>query len=524
VIPAIAIEQFLRQERDDHRWMKDLPRREIDAALARMRPAPHLWPGLRLHQKVGFLLGVAYPQFSFWIDMGGGKSLLSLELLRYWFQIGRIKRAIVFVISDKAFPTWERQHAQYNIGIPYVTLDGASSKQKWAKLRAFGDGIVFVTYPGAVAMVSERVRRKGKVKMRLNPVLVEELGAGVGAVVFDESTRVGIKSLTNKMLLMLTYDIDIRYALAGRPFGRDPSLLWSQQYLIDEGASLGGSLSLFQQAFFTESKNDLGFAVKSFDKRKKKKLARLLQHRSITYEMDELLDLPRRSEIAETVRLPQEAQSYYRKVVDEIMAARGNLKAMENAFLRMRQLSSGFLSFRIAEADRDADEVAGERVEVAFKDNPKLELLLDLVSELPFDRKMVIFYEFTFSGRLIVERLRKEGFDSVWLWSGTKDVRGSLARFADDPRCQVCVVNNKVGAYSIDGLQIANYGVFYESPVSAIDREQAERRLWRQGQERRVFQYDLITLGTVDQKIRDYHKEGRDLIKALLHDPSTMLK
>jgi SNF2 family DNA or RNA helicase len=86
------------------------------------------------------------------------------------------------------------------------------------------------------------------------------------------------------------------------------------------------------------------------------------------------------------------------------------------------------------------------------------------------------------------------------------------------------VINNKVGAYSLDGLQeVANYTMFYESPVSPIDREQAERRLRREGQKRRVFQYDLVTRGTVDEKILTFHAEGEELFKALVRNPKSIL-
>jgi SNF2 family DNA or RNA helicase len=97
-------------------------------------------------------------------------------------------------------------------------------------------------------------------------------------------------------------------------------------------------------------------------------------------------------------------------------------------------------------------------------------------------------------------------------------------RFQTDPGCRFAVINNKVGAYSIDGLQyVANYLFVYESPVPVIDREQMERRLIRDGQANTVFIYDLVVQGTLDSRILDFHREGDDLLAALREDPRTVL-
>ncbi len=134
-----------------------------------------------------------------------------------------------------------------------------------------------------------------------------------------------------------------------------------------------------------------------------------------------------------------------------------------------------------------------------------------------------MFYDFTFSGRRIYEALKARERGAIWLWSGTKDSAGDLRAFQEGPDVEVAVVNNRVGAYSLDGLQVANYLFFYESPVSVIDREQAERRVRRQGQTRHIFQYDLLARGTFDRRILDYHSEGEDLLKALREDPRNLL-
>jgi hypothetical protein len=523
MIPQAAIDQYLAEQRDDHRWMKKLTHADIDAALASLDPRPRLYPKLRLHQKVCIYLGIAFPQFLFFCDMGTGKTVITLELMRYWMDCGKLNRAIIFVTSDKAFPTWEKQNRQYDINLPYVTLEDSASVDKWAALESFDSGLIFATYPGAVAMTTTKVRIKGKNKMAIDDDKAEQLFEGVDAFVMDESTRAGNDSLWHKLCLRLCRNTEIHYGLAGRPFGRNPELLWRQYYLIDEGEAMGETLGLFRAAFFTATKNPYAerrsprgkYAMDyTFKARMLPQLRQMMQHRSITYRAKECIDLPKMLPVIEPVQLPEEAGAYCERFIQQVIAAQGNLREVKNIFLRMRQLSSGFLGFK--------DDESGERAEIEFAANPKRDRLFELIDSIPEDCKVVVFYDFTISGRRIMEELKRRKQGAIWLWSGTKDPREDKRRFEEDPNCTVAIINNRVGAYSLDGLQVANYGVFYETPVGSIDREQAERRLWRQGQERTVFLYDLVVEGTLDTKILEHHGEARSIMDVLANDARSL--
>jgi SNF2-related domain len=516
VLAKRAIERYLNAPRDDLRWLKKLSHREIDKLLAELRPRPHYNPKLGLHQKVGLYLGIKYGSFAFWYDMGTGKTFMSLELLQYWWDIGVLRRALVFVISDKAYPTWERQLREYKISVPYCTLDSGSSEGKWKTLDHFDEGIIFLHYPGAVAMVNGR----GKTKTKLDQKKVDRLLRDVDVVFYDESIKAGnIQSLTYKLCNKAAGVAEHRYPLSGMPFGRDPTPLWAQMYLADRGEALGETLGLFREAFFSEKDNYWGGPHSKkykFKTNLEPKLSRIIQHSSLTYTADECIDLPPVRRIIEPVKLSANTKAYYQEVISEVIAAKGNMRAMKNAFHRMRQLSSGFLGLK--------DDETGERAEIEFDENPKLERLLDFLDTLNENRKALIYYQYTVSGRRVSKAIKEElKIPHIWLWSGNKSAAKDMQRFMDDPDTRYAVIQNDLGAYSLDGLQVANYEFFFESPVSATIRSQAERRIIRQGQKHRnCFLYDLIVQGTVDEKILDFHTEGKDLFKALLADPARM--
>ncbi len=84
----------------------------------------------------------------------------------------------------------------------------------------------------------------------------------------------------------------------------------------------------------------------------------------------------------------------------------------------------------------------------------------------------------------------------------------------EEPDCRILVANSVSGGTGLN-LQIANYVIFYESPVSPIHRLQAEWRCYRAGQTKAVFIYDLVVAESVDEKILEFIKEGKNLLSTL---------
>lgn len=516
MIHPAEVRKFLARPRDSHAWIKKLSDEELDDELKALgfrssRPGKPL----RKLQKACILLCLAYPQLALWLDMGLGKTRVMLEVMNHFFLKGRGNPTILILVpSEETLEVWREQIEQWKIKIPYDILTNSASKTKWLQFMELDWGFIVATYPGIAALLSKRVKNKktGRTQLKLNPTAVKKFAGKIKAVIYDQSTKVGkVSTATFRVCRAVSKRAEYRYALAGRPFGRDPRPLWTQQWLVDHGETLGETQELFFDAFFIKKKNFFGGYKYKFDKTKRKLLARIMQHRSITYSVSEAEALPEVSRIPVKVKLPEDAGEYYRKAIEAIKKSKGNYQETKNIFLRMRQISSGFLGYK--------DDETGERAQLEFPTNPKRDAMLDLIDNIPYDRKFVIFYEYTHSGRGIYEALKEMGIKTGWLWAGTKDSAAMQREFKDPlSKMQGLVVNWRKGAMG-PNWQVANYMFFFESPVSPIDREEAERRCFRQGQELPGFLYDMICHGTADQKILEFIKQGDSAFKALLRDP-----
>lgn len=516
LIHPAAIKEFLGREHDDHAWLKKIPVSELDDQLKSLgfRAVRRDKP-LDRHQKVMILLGIAYPRFAFWAAMGSGKTRVILELLNYFWSLGKFSRGLILLPSESGVFSWVDQIEEWKIDIPFLALGNGGTDEKREAIEDFDEGLILATYHGLMWLFSKRHKKEAR---RINNIYrAKKFGSTLDALIPDESTKLGNQdSLIYRICrAIIRADRGPRFVwpLAGRPFGRDPTMMWSQQYLVDEGESLGDTLGIFRAAFFTEKKGWFKMYDYTFKEELRPKLTECIGHRSISYSVGECLILPKKIPMKRYVTLPKATRAYYDAAVQALWQARGDRKKIENAFLRMRQLSSGFLGYR--------DDETGDKAKLFFPSNPKLDLLIELATEVPEDRKFVVFHDFTPSGQMICKAMKKAKVKVEWLWGGTKNTQQILRDFNRDPSLQGLVVNSRLGSMVLN-LQIANYVFYFESPVGAIDRDQSEARVWRKGQTLPCFLYDLICKGTADQKILDFHSEGTGLLKALLRHPEIL--
>jgi hypothetical protein len=413
-----------------------------------------------------------------------------------------LNKGLVIAHSPDGLPVWEREAAlRSDLRVKICHLD----------LDEFIDGLednetdlIVVPWSGLQEMFGKRgINRYGNAKVYAQRDVVADAGSFLGLCIIDEiHLCMNHLSLRFNIAAAMTAECKFRLGLTGTPFGRNPFALWSQAFLVDRGETLGYNYYFFEQAFGTGRKNWFsGKQEYKFDKKKMPQLERKMSSLAMIYKRSEVEQQTVLSTVVE-LHMWGDQLDAYRDVVDKLVKLDRHSVEIQNTFHRLRQVASGYLPFK--------DRTGVERI-VHFRSNPKLEWLEEFAQHAPADVQVVIFHHYIHTGKLITDMLRRRGIAFGWLYGGSKDSRQIISDF-QDRRTHILVANATKGGMSID-MSTADYLIFYESPVSPIQRQQAQDRPMARGA-RSVTVDDLVCSG-VERRILHYLAEGQDLLAAL---------
>lgn len=517
LISKKAVAEFLARELDSFDWIKRLRTRTLLEELNSLPVRPQfkgeheMWR----HQLACHFVGVHRPRFLFLLPMGAGKTRIIINLLTQAKRERRLKHGLVVVPRLINMDSWERDIRLYSDLEPHLCSMESIEGKTDALLDPRGD-VTLIDYQGLCLALTNKKQSKGKHKLKRDDKLTREAQRVYNFLDFDEIHKLANhQSLWFAIARQLTKQADFVFGNTGTLFGNDPEEAWGQFYLVDQGETFGPNLALFRNAFFKKKTHMWKGEVWTPDRKKDAEFNRLLRNRSLEYAEEEISDLPPCLNHIEEVRMPHEQREHYNRAVSGLIEARGMLSELEAQWLRMRQITSGYLAWK--------DEY-GEH-EILFKQNPKLDLLERLADECCVQSKIVVAYNYTRTGQLIMERLKHLGLNPVWLWGGTKDPIAVKQRFLSDDDCRAFVMNFTSGGEGVDGLQtVARYLIVYESPVEPKARRQLLKRIHRPGQKYRSYVYDLVARGTVDRGILDGLAEGHDLYQALVNGSSHKIR
>lgn len=516
LISRAAVNEYESKRLANSDRIKNLPKRDLARLAAEMDPPVDFGPNPpRKHQLASVLLALKYGGYVLNLDMGLGKSYVALACHRWWAsrEAGPRRRMVVLVPNSVNVPEWLSQCATH---APEMEAGGFADKMRPEEKRALWESdadVVVMTYAAFLGLTCEKreaakggkkVGKRGKPRMEMVPSdkLIRDFSRRVLTICYDEGSMLrGHNGLYFRVARkLLKYDIR-RLLLNGTPFGKDPDAMWPQFYAIDGGETLGKTLGIFREVFYKVGTHSYtGGLVWTFDDSKRKQLMRRIRHRSIRYETSEVRDMPGLHRIRVPVQVPESTWAYYERLVAELENSRGNFQLLDSVWTRMRQLTAGFLDYK---------DPVGQRHAINFEENPKLDAVVDLVHRVPEGRQVVVFHEYTYTGKLVVDRLRKEKLEPVWIHGKGSGRSESLEKFKSGA-ARVLLLQNASGAFGLN-LQMANYAVFVESPADPIIRKQAEARIYRADQKHPCFIYDVACIGTKDVEILDAIEKGRNL-------------
>lgn len=425
------------------------------------------------------------------LDPGAGKTAAVLEAFRRMRHDFEAERMLVITPLAVAYSTWPEQVQEWN-QFRHLTVAILHGPRKAERLKLDAD--VYLINPEGVMWLAKQ-------KWRLPDVLV-----------VDESTKFKKPGTQRfRALRRMLGKFRRRYILTGTPAPNGLLDLFGQVYVVDQGRTLGRSMTAYKQEYFVpvprgnyndwlprrNAMNDI-----------RDRIAPIV----LRIETDGLVGLPGLVTTPVRVRLPDKADRLYQRLRREMVVAleHGEVSAANAGALtnKCRQVANG----RVYVDDR------AEGLRYSKVHDAKEEALSRLVDELG-GKPVIVVYEYKHD----LEAIRDALGDVPAIGGGTKATearelitkwnRGTLPVLAAHPASAGHGLNLQAGGHVM---------IWYSLTWNLEHYDQMVARLYRQGQKERVMVYQLIARGTVDETVartlQAKHRDQRALLSALKED------
>ena len=316
-------------------------------------------------------------------------------------------------------------------------------------------------------------------------------------MVVDESTTIkNRKAKRTKAICAVGRGAVMRRILTGSPVTKSPMDLYSQMEFLEPGILGFISFYAFQGRYAIVQRRTLG--SHSFNHvvgfRRLDELTEKLQEHSFRVRKEDCLDLPDKVYMSRSVELTKEQSDAYVQMKHLALARldNGELATTKNVLtqiMRLQQICLGHLT--------DDDGVVNELP------SNRLDELLSICDEI--QGKAIIWATWTRDIRSIAEALRDRfSVPAVATLHGeTPDSeRQQIVETFQDRQSDLrfLVGHPKTGGFGLT-LTAANTVIYYSNSYDLELRVQSEDRAHRIGQENKVTYVDLLSPGTIDEKI-----------------------
>lgn len=149
-------------------------------------------------------------------------------------------------------------------------------------------------------------------------------------------------------------------------------------------------------------------------------------------------------------------------------------------------------------------------------DSAKYDMLMELLPSLMEGKhKTVIFSQYTKMLSILREDLEQKGYKFSYLDGSSKNRLELVKQFNEDPTIPIFLVSLKAGGSGLN-LVGADTVIHYDMWWNPAVENQATDRVHRIGQKKSVSSYKLITLNTIEEKIRELHRRKQGLVKKVI--------
>lgn len=428
-----------------------------------MRFVPHKY------QKMAIRKILDTPRCGLFLDMGLGKTVITLtaveELMYNSFEISKV---LVIAPLRVAEDTWSRECGKWD-HLKHLRISKILGNQRQRRLALVQDADVYIINRENVVWLTNELSQIGN-GWFFDMVIIDELSS------FKSSKANRFRAL--KKYITRSQRV---VGLTGTPAPNGLMDLWSEMYLIDGGERLGRTITGYRERYFTPNQRNQTtiFNYKPKENAEKAILDRISDI-CVSMQAEDWLDMPERIDSVINVRMTPEQRAAYEKFEkDAYMQFReGEATAATAAALtnKLLQYSNG--------------AVYTDNGEYGVANDNKLDALAEII-EAAGGRPVLCFYSFRHDLERIQKRFRfakkLSSADDIENWN-----RGDIPLLLAHPAGAGHGLNLQSG-----GNIIVWYGLTWSLELY----QQANARLYRQGQEQAVIIHHLLTEDTCDMRV-----------------------
>lgn len=422
------------------------------------------------------------------LDMGLGKTVSTLSALDYLiFDTLEVNKVLIIAPLRVASWTWEEELSKFD-HLKYLSISKMIGNEN-KRIEAFNENAILYSI------------NRENVEWLVNYCIKFKTWP-FDTIVIDESSS--FKSSSSKRFKALKKVCGIANTvilLTGTPAPNSLMDLWSQIYLLDKGERLGRTITTFRQTYFYPEKTNGHIVYKYGLKEGSEDLIySKLSDIMISLKAIDHLNLP--NKIIKYIKLdmPEDVKKKYRELERNYILTIGDKD--------ITAISAGVVTNKLLQMANGA--VYDESKSVVRIHKLKIEALLDLI-EMNEDKSILVFYNFKHDLSELLVSLDK--YKPRQLLNDLDIKEWNLGHI------KIMLCHPASMGHGINLQSGGNIIVWYGLTWSLELYQQANARLYRQGQYKPVIIYHLITKGTVDEDVikRLENKEkGQDmLIEAL---------
>jgi len=445
------------------------------------------------HQQTALDAAGSKDSFGFFMEMGTGKSKVLIDNMGQLFLKGKINFALV-IAPKGVYRNWVAkeipQHMSDDVPLRMIRWVASPNKKQTEEIRSIQKGFAGLTV--FVMNVEAFSSTKGQ---RVGKWMSKHLGKH-GLIAIDESTTIkNPKAKRTKALMDIADGFSYKRLLTGSPITKSPLDIYSQAEFLQRGM-LGDSYWAFQGRYAITKQQKMG--ARSFTQivgyRYLDELTERISSFSYRVLKKECLDLPDKTYTVRYVQLTPEQVKMYNDISRQAMLLLDNgelvsAPAVITQLLRLQQILSG--------------HIKTDEGDIEYFPTKRTDALKEIMSE--HHGKAIIWSRFRHDIKTIVAMLNKEfgpGSAAAYFGDTKDDERLAIVQNFQDPKhpLKYFVGNPATAGYGLT-LTEANLVVYYANDFNLETRIQSEDRAHRIGQKNPVTYIDLISEGTIDERI-----------------------